>query len=377
MSIYEKVTHYREFDFSAFFSATGIGEVQRALNKPRLGELDYLTLLSPAAAECLEEMAQQAHQLTIQHFGNTMLLFTPMYLANYCTNQCVYCGFNMKNDLVRTKLSAAEIAAEGAAIARTGLRHLLVLTGDSRQETPVSYIAAAAGILRKDFTCIGLEVYALTTEEYAELAAAGIDEMTMFQETYNEVAYAELHPAGPKRDYHFRLNAPERACQGGLRGVNVGALLGLDDWRRDAFFSGIHADYLQKKYPDVEISVSTPRMQPHAGGFPPKTIVGDKELVQYMLALRLFLPRSGITLSTREPASLRDALAKLGVTKMSAGVCTAVGGRLHAEEAAEADDVGQFEISDERSVAEVAAMLRRQGIQPVYKNWQALAQAAR
>ena len=242
MSIYEMVTHYRDFDFSSFFSATGVGEVRRVLNKSRLTELDFLTLLSPAAAECLEEMAQQAHRLTIQHFGNTMLLFTPMYLANYCTNQCVYCGFNMKNELVRKKLSAAEIAAEGAAIARSGLRHLLILTGDSRQETPVSYMAAAAGILRKDFTCIGLEVYALTTEEYAELAAAGIDEMTMFQETYNEVAYAELHPAGPKRDYHFRLNAPERACQGGMRGVNVGALLGLDDWRRDAFFSGIHAD---------------------------------------------------------------------------------------------------------------------------------------
>jgi 2-iminoacetate synthase len=377
MSIYEQVTRYRDLDFSAFFDGVGAREVQRVLHKPRLSELDYLTLLAPGAAECLEDMAQEAHRLTIQQFGNTMVLFTPMYLANYCTNQCVYCGFNIKNDLVRKKLSPAEIAAEGETIARSGLRHILILTGDSRQETPVSYMATAAGILHNYFACIGLEVYALTTAEYAELAAAGIDEMTMFQETYNESAYAELHPAGPKRDYHFRLNAPERACQAGMRGVNVGALLGLDDWRRDAFFSGLHADYLQKKYPAVEISVSTPRMQPHAGGFPPRTIVNDRDLVQYMLAARIFLPRCGITLSTREPAPLRDALTRLGVTKMSAGVCTAVGGRLHTEEGTEAGDVGQFEISDERSVAEVAAMLRRQGIQPVYKNWQTLAMEPR
>lgn len=196
--------------------------------------------------------------------------------------------------------------------------------------------------------------------------------MTMFQETYNPVSYAELHPAGPKRNYRFRLDAPERACQAGMRSVNVGALLGLDDWRKDAFFSGLHANYLQSKYPDIEISVSTPRMQPHAGGMPPKTIVTDKDLVQYMLALRIFLPRSGITLSTREKGPLRDSLTHLGVTKMSAGVCTAVGGRLHKEEQDMADNVGQFEISDDRSVAEVAAMLSSQGFQPVYKNWQQL-----
>ncbi|MHC1761116.1 MAG: 2-iminoacetate synthase ThiH [Negativicutes bacterium] len=366
MSIYNEIARYDDFDFENFYSQAGKEDVQRVLEKSRLNVLDYLTLLAPSAKSCLEEMACKAHRLTVQNYGNTMLLFTPMYLANFCTNQCVYCGFNMNNALPRKKLSPPEIEAEGHAIAQTGLKHILLLTGDSPQETSVSYIADAAGVLKKYFTCVGVEVYALTVDEYAQLAAAGIDEMTMFQETYNPVAYKELHPAGPKRNYRFRLDAPERACQAGLRSVNVGALLGLDDWRRDAFFSGLHADYLQRAYPDVEISVSTPRMQPHAGGFPPKTIVTDKDLVQYMLALRIFLPRSGITLSTRETGPLRDSLVKLGVTKMSAGVCTAVGGRLHK------DEVGQFEISDERSVAQVANMLSNQGYQPVYKNWQQL-----
>lgn len=366
MTVYDEIAQYDDFDFTGYFEQVREEEVCRILAKPRLSVLDYLTLLAPCAENCLEEMAQKAHQLTVQHFGNTMLLFTPMYLANFCTNQCVYCGFNMKNELPRKKLSPAEIEAEGNAIAQSGLKHILLLTGDSRKETPVSYIAEAARLLEKQFTCIGLEVYALSVEEYAQLAAAGVDEMTMFQETYDPVAYEQLHPAGPKRNYHFRLDAPERACQAGMRAVNVGALLGLDDWRKDAFFSGLHADYLQRKYPDMEVSVSTPRMQPHAGGFPPKTIVTDLNLVQYMLALRIFLPRSGITLSTREKGPLRDSLAKLGVTKMSAGVCTAVGGRLHK------DEVGQFEISDDRSVAEVAAMLSSQGFQPVYKNWQQL-----
>lgn len=366
MSILAEVVRYADFDFENFFRQVRPQDVQAVLAKDRLNAGDFLTLLAPCAEACLEEMAWKAHNLTVQHFGKTMILFTPMYLSNICTNQCVYCGFNIKNKLERKKLSASEILAEGQAIAETGLKHILLLTGDSRKETPVSYMAEAAGLLKRYFTCIGIEVYALTVEEYRELAAAGVDEMTMFQETYNPVAYAELHPAGPKRDYRFRLDAPERACQAGMRAVNVGALLGLDDWRKDAFFSGLHADYLQRNFPELEVSVSTPRMQPHVGGFPPKTIVTDNNLVQYMLALRIFLPRSGITLSTREKCRLRDSLVQLGVTKMSAGVCTAVGGRLHK------DEVGQFEISDSRSVAEVAAMLHHQGYQPLYKNWQAL-----
>jgi len=231
----------------------------------------------------------------------------------------------------------------------------------------VEYMAECVQVLKRTFTSISIEVYPLAVEEYAALAAVGVDGMTLYQEVYDQDIYAELHPKGPKRDYHFRLDAPERACRAGLRAVNIGALLGLADWRKEAFFSGLHADYLQRAFPDVEISVSPPRMRPHVGGFPPKVIVSDRNLVQYILAFRLFMPRGGITVSTRENAALRDHLVRLGVTKMSAGVSTAVGGRATGQE-----EPGQFEISDERGVAEMATMLYGQGYQPVFKDWQYL-----
>jgi len=365
-TFYDEMEKYRGFDFADFFRRVGPEDVRRVLGKSRLDAFDYLTLLAPAAEACLEEMAQKAHRLTVQHFGRTMLLFTPLYLANFCTNRCVYCGFSLKNDVPRKKLSLAEVEEEARIIAATGLKHILILTGDSRAETPVSYIGECARLLKKYFTAIGLEVYAMTEDEYRELNAAGVDEFTMFQETYDPLVYAQMHPAGPKRNYRFRLEAPDRAARAGMRAVNIGALLGLNDWRTDAFFTGVHADYLQRTYPDAEISISTPRMRPHSGGIPPRTVVTDRNLVQYMLAFRLFMPRGGITLSTRESEELRDALVRLGVTKMSAGSSTAVGGRTRPEEP------GQFEISDDRSVEKVAAMLYSQGYQPVYKNWQVL-----
>ncbi|MBP1764965.1 MAG: ThiH, partial [Firmicutes bacterium] len=216
------------------------------------------------------------------------------------------------------------------------------------------------------FSSIMIEVYSLTEEEYRELVNAGIDGVTMFQEVYDADIYSELHLAGPKRNYRFRLEAPERSGAAGCRTLNVGALLGLDDWRKEAFFTGLHAAYLQQNFPDAEISISTPRMRPHLGGFPPKVIVNDSNIVQYTTAFRLFMPRGGITLSSRETPKMRDHLIKLGVTKISAGACTAVGGRSHPEE------TGQFDISDDRSVAEMAAMLYEQGYQPVFKDWQLL-----
>lgn len=364
VTFYDEIQKYRDFDFAGFFNNVSDRVVQEVIGKERLSVLDYLALLSPQAEAYLELMAQKVHRLTVQHFGKTMLLFTPLYLSNFCTNQCVYCGFNEKNALPRKKLSLAEVEEEARVIAGTGLKHILILTGDSRRESPVSYIRDCAKLLEKYFTCIGVEVYALTTDEYAQLIAAGVDGFTMFQETYDQTVYASLHPAGPKRNYRFRLEAPDRACQAGMRTVNIGALLGLNDWRTEAFFTGLHANYLQNSYPDVEISISPPRMQPHAGCFTPQSVVADRNLVQYLLAFRLFMPRGGITLSTRESPQLRDHLVKLGITKMSAGACTAVGGRTHTGE------VGQFEISDERDVAEMAAMLYAQGYQPVYKDWQ-------
>ncbi|MCX7781715.1 MAG: 2-iminoacetate synthase ThiH [Negativicutes bacterium] len=366
MSFYAEIAKLRTFDFEAFFERVGEKDVAAALAKDRLNYLDYLTLLSPAAALHLETIAQKAHQVTIRQFGRTMLLFTPLYLANYCVNQCVYCGFQVHNRLARKRLSLAEVEAEAKVIAQTGLKHILVLTGESRTDSPVAYIRDCVEVLKQYFTSVSIEVYPLETEEYVELASAGVDGLTIYQETYDETAYAELHPAGPKRNYRFRLDAPERGCQAGLRTVSVGALLGLSEWRRDAFFTGLHADYLQRRYPDVEISISPPRMRPHLGGYQPRYQVTDKDLVQYVLAFRLFMPRSGITLSTRESAVLRDHMVKLGITKMSAGVSTSVGGHTQGE------TVGQFQISDERSVADIARMLYNQGYQPIYKDWQAL-----
>ncbi|MHB1189741.1 MAG: radical SAM protein, partial [Armatimonadota bacterium] len=238
MSFFEIIEQYENFDTDAFFSRVTEDDVRRAVGQDRLGPMDYLTLLSPKAEDCLEEMAQRAHRLTVQHFGRTMLLFTPIYVANYCVNHCLYCGFNAKNELPRTQLTLEEVDAEAALIAATGLKHILLLTGESRQHTPVSYIRGCVGVLRRYFTSISIEIYPLAEAEYLDLIGAGVDGLTIYQETYDRDAYAYLHPAGPKRDYRFRLDAPERGCRGGMRGVNVGALLGLAGWRREAFLSG-------------------------------------------------------------------------------------------------------------------------------------------
>ena len=333
----------------------------------RLSPYDFMALLSPVATPYLERMARLAREVSIRHFGRAMQLFTPLYLATFCTNQCVYCGFNTRNRIHRSMLGMDEVEAEGRAIAATGLRNILLLTGDAPAKTGPDYIAEAARRLRPLFPSIGVEVYSMTVEEYRLLVEAGVDAFTMFQETYNAELYPKLHPAGPKRDYLFRLNAPDRAAQAGMRTVNVGALLGLDEWRRDAFYTGLHADWIERTYPGVDIAVSTPRMRPHEGVFNDVHEVTDRDLVQYIQALRLFLPAAGITLSTREKPALRDRLIGLGVTRISAGVSTAVGGHASAEEEG---DTAQFEIADGRNVDEMMAAIRAQGYQPVCKCWE-------
>lgn len=349
-------------------------DVARALERARAGyrltPFDFMALLSPAAVPHLESMAQLARETSIRHFGKAIQLFTPLYLANFCTNQCVYCGFNTRNKIHRSMLSMDEVEAEGRAIAATGLRNILLLTGDAPKKTGPDYIAEAARRLRAWFPSIGVEVYSMTVEEYRLLVDAGVDSFTMFQETYNADLYPKLHPAGPKHDYLFRLNAPDRAAQAGMRTVNVGALLGLDTWRRDAFYTGLHADWIERTYPGVDIAVSTPRMRPHEGVFNDVHPVTDRDLVQYIQALRLFLPAAGITLSTRERPAFRDRLIGLGITRISAGVSTAVGG--HATTTGEEKDTAQFEIADGRNMDEMMAAIRAQGYQPVCKCWEPL-----
>lgn len=368
MSFYPLLQEYAALDLDARFAATTEDDVRRALNRTTPTFDDFLAMMSPAASSQLEEMARKASRLTAQHFGRTIGLFTPLYLSSFCTNQCVYCGFNSKNKIHRSMLSLEEVDAEGAAIAATGLKNLLILTGDAPAKAGMDYLEACTQVLGKHFPSVSIEVFALTEEEYARLVRAGVDGMTMFQETYEEELYPKLHPKGPKSDFRFRLDAPERCCRAGMRVVNIGALLGLGDWRWDALMTGLHARYLMDRYPGTDIAVSLPRMRPHAGSWEPSTIVGDRDMVQFLMALRIFLPRLGVTISTRESAEFRENILPLGVTRMSAGVSTAVGG--HADETAEDEDVGQFEISDGRSVDEMCAALRARGYQPVFKDWE-------
>ncbi|RKD30531.1 2-iminoacetate synthase ThiH [Thermohalobacter berrensis] len=364
MSFYEIYCKYKGFNFKNFFKNVTKTDVLRVLNKERIHEGDFLTLLSPFAQGFIEEMAQKSHKVTIKNFGKTILLYTPVYLSNYCVNKCSYCGFNIENKIKRKKLTLKEIEDEAKAISSTGLRHILILTGESRKETPVSYIIDAIKVVKKYFDSISIEIYPLTKDEYKKVIEAGVDGLTIYQEVYNEEIYDRVHILGPKKDYKFRLDAPERACKAKIRNVNIGSLLGLDDWKKEAFFTGLHAKYLQDKYPDVEISVSLPRIRPHVGMFNDIYPVGDRALVQILLAMRIFLPRVGITLSTRENKKLRDNLIPLGVTKMSAGVSTEVGGHT-----SKGNTESQFEISDTRSISEIKEAILSKGYQPIFKNW--------
>lgn len=366
MSFYEKLLSLEPFPFQERLQACSDADVARVLAKRRIMEDDLPVLLSPAAGNHLEEMAEKAQRITRSQFGNVIQLFTPMYVSDFCVNHCEYCSFSSIYDFPRKKLDMQEVEREAAEIASTGIRHLLLLTGESRKDSPVSYMKDCVKVLRRYFSSIGIEVNPLSVSEYGELARAGVDSLTVFQEVYHQETYKKLHIKGPKRNFKNRLDAPERGCAAGYRSVNIGALLGLYDWRQEAFTAALHADYLQSKYPGCEISLSIPRFRPFLGDFHPESEVTDRALVQIILAYRLFLPRAGITLSSREPASLRDRLIHLGVTKISAGVSTAVGGHSGA------GGTPQFEISDGRSVSEISEMLYRSGLQPVYKDWDIL-----
>jgi 2-iminoacetate synthase len=364
MTFFDEITRYKDADYGKSLRGLTALQVSRVLEKTDLQPVDLLALLSPPASGALEEMAQAAHRSTVSNFGYTILLYTPLYLSNYCVNHCVYCGFQTAHEIERRKLTLPEVEKEARAIAATGLKHLLILTGESPAHSPVSYIKDCVTVLKQYFSSISIEIYPLNTEEYAELIAVGVDGLTVFQEVYDITTYARLHPQGPKRDYRYRLESPDRAGEAGIRTITIGPLLGLADWRTEVFFAGLHARYLQNRFPDTEISISFPRMRPQFGNYQPESPVSDRELVQIILAFRLFLPRAGITLSTRESPELRDNLLNLGITKMSAGSSTAVGGHTDAVEA-----VGQFEISDHRSVLEMREDIAMLGYKPILKDW--------
>lgn len=365
MSFYDIYKSRGQFDFDGFFKNVKDKDISRALAKETLDEKDFLALLSEKAHEYIEALAQKSHEVILKNFGKVIYLYAPLYLGNFCDNECVYCGFKRGSGISRKKLDFKEVEKEAKIISETGIRHILILTGESQSKTPFSYIKECVNILKKYFTSISIEVYPMKREEYAELISAGVDGITIYQETYDETLYKDVHPKGPKRDYLYRLDTPERACMAGMRSISIGALLGLSDFRKETFFSGIHAAYLQNKYPGIEISVSLPRIQPQVGGFSPKSKVEDVDIVLMMLALRLFLPRAGINISTRERRDFRKNLIGLGATRMSAGSRTEVGGYLSSGESE-----GQFSIADKSSVKEVKKMICAKGYQPVMKDWQ-------
>ena len=340
------------YDYESYTDA----DVRRALMHETCSVEDFKALLSPAALPHLEEMAARAKLETSNHFGNTVYLFTPLYIANYCENYCVYCGFNCYNDIKRKKLNMQEIEKEMKVIADSGIEEILMLTGESRSMSDVTYIGEACKLASKYFRNVGLEIYPVNTDEYQYLHECGADYVTVFQETYDSDKYETLHLLGHKRVFPYRFDAQERAIRGGMRGVGFSALLGLADFRKDALASALHVYFLQRKYPHAEYSLSCPRLRPIINNDKINPMdVHEKELCQVLCAYRIFLPYVGITVSSREQKHFRDGIVKIAATKVSAGVSTGIGDHESKYEVKESEDAGdeQFEISDGRSFDEM------------------------
>lgn len=341
-------------------------DVINALESDTCTVEDFKALLSPSAEKFIEEIAQKARYEKQKHFGNSVYMFTPLYISNYCENLCIYCGFNCKNKIHRAKLNYEEIEKEMQAISESGLQEILILTGESRKYSDVEYIGEACKIASKYFKVVGLEIYPVNSDEYKYLHECGADYVTVFQETYNSDKYSELHLGGNKRIFPYRFNAQERAVMGGMRGVGFAALLGLDNFRKDAFAVGLHASLIQQKYPHAEIAISCPRLRPiiNNENINPRD-VHEKQLLQIVCAYRIFLPYSNITISTRENQKFRDNIVDIAATKISAGVDVGIGG--HGENEKKGDE--QFEISDPRNVKEVYNALVEKGLQPVMSDY--------
>ena len=351
-------------------------------------------LIAPKSDSALEVMAQTARSLTLQNFGRTMRLFAPLYLSNECINNCRYCGFSRDNPILRVTLSVDEVVVEARHLARQGFRQILLVTGEHPKFVSCDYLARCVRALAQDFSSISIEVGPMETPDYVPIVDAGAEGLVVYQETYNRAVYSELHTSGPKRDFNFRLDCVERGYAAGFRRLGIGVLIGLTRWQEDAVALAAHLEYLLRHCWQAQITVSVPRLRPAAGGFRPLFSMTDRELAQLVCALRIAFPQVGIVLSTRERAALRDSLVSLGVTMMSAGSHTEPGGYTHAgrehlhqtvrgrivaPEFQDGEDevaTRQFEISDERSPAEIAAVLRRRGLEPVWKDWdQALTRA--
>ena len=357
------------YDYSKYTA----DDVKAALEHSTCTIEDFKALLSPAAEPFLEQMAQRARLETSKHFGNTVYLFTPIYIANFCENYCVYCGFNCYNHIKRMKLSMEQIEKEMKVIADSGMEEILILTGESRGQSNVEYIGEACKLARKYFRMVGLEIYPVNTDEYRYLHECGADYVTVFQETYDADKYEKLHLLGHKRVWPYRFDAQERALRGGMRGVAFSALLGLSDFRKDALASALHVYYLQRKYPHAEMSLSCPRLRPIINNDKINPLdVHEKQLCQVLCAYRIFLPFVGITVSSRESAEFRNGIVKIAATKVSAGVSTGIGDHESKYTGKEAEAVQgdeQFEIDDNRSLDKMYKDITEEGLQPVLNDY--------
>lgn len=363
------MTQMKSYDYSHYTAE----DVKTALEHETCSLEDFKALLSPAAEPFLERMAQRARRETSKHFGNTVYLFTPVYIANYCENYCVYCGFNCYNHINRMKLTMEQIEHEMKVIADSGMEEILILTGESRAQSDVAYIGEACKRAGKYFRMVGLEIYPVNTDEYRYLHKCGADYVTVFQETYDSEKYETLHLSGHKRVWPYRFDAQERALRGGMRGVAFSALLGLSDFRKDALASALHVYYLQRKYPQAEMSLSCPRLRPIINNDRINPMdVGEKQLCQIICAYRIFLPFVGITVSSRESAAFRNGIVKIAATKISAGVSTGIGdheSKYTGKESDAAQGDEQFEIDDNRNFDKMYKDIAAKGLQPVLNDY--------
>lgn len=339
-------------------------DVESALSKSQQSLEDFMALISPAAAPYLEQMAQLSHQLTQKRFGKTIQMYIPMYLSNECQNICTYCGFSLDNKIPRRTLTEKEILSETAHIKKMGYDHILLVTGEANKTVGVEYFKKALKLINPSFSHISLEVQPLDQHEYEELIPLGLNTVLVYQETYHQEDYKKHHPKGKKSNFSYRLETPDRLGEAGIHKIGLGVLFGLEDWRTDSLFTALHLQYLEKKYWKTKYSISFPRLRPHAGGLTPKVEMSDRELVQLICAYRICNEEVELSLSTRESQKFRDNVVKLGITSISAGSKTNPGGYANAPESLE-----QFEIDDQRSPAEIAEMLTRQGYEPVWKDW--------
>lgn len=363
-SFFNALNSWNSFDFKSGLNNYSDNDITEILQKEQLTALDFLGLLSPAADSRLEDIATIANKLTVTEFGRTMLIYTPLYLSNYCNNNCLYCGFSIKNSISRSRMTEKQIADECDKIHSMGIRHILLLTGGDRINSSFEYIKMSVKIVSKYFDSISIEMYSMSITEYKTLKELGVNNITIYQETYNEKLYKNIHLSGEKSYYRFRLDAPERIAESGIKSINLGVLLGLDDPVIDFFKVALHCDFIFKNYPTIDVSISLPRIKDTlSSSYTPAFDIPDRLFTKFIMAFRIFLPKAGISLSTREEAGFRDNLIPLGITKMSAGSKTNVGG--HSLDKGE----NQFEISDKRSINEIDSTLRNKGYQPVYKDW--------